>query len=380
MISGRSGRIRTCDPCVPNAVLYRAEPHSDKKAAYSVGFDAPQAAEMRNFVSVKTGLETLILPAGEAGAEAAARTLAAGGLVAFPTETVYGLGADAANATAIAHLYAAKGRPAFNPLIAHVADLAAAQRIGRFDARASALAEAFWPGPLTLVVPKTDNCPVADLATAGLDTIAIRIPAHKVAQAILRAFGGAVVAPSANISGHVSPTLAAHVESDLSGRIDLIVDGGPVEVGVESTIVGCFDTPMLLRPGGLSRERIEAVLGVPLARPPAEADCDDSQPLAPGMLASHYAPRAHVRLHAQDIAPDEALLAFGSARLPGADTAAAVMNLSPTADLDEAAANLFGYLRELDARSPRAIAVMAIPEEGLGEAINDRLRRAAVAR
>ncbi|QQO20522.1 threonylcarbamoyl-AMP synthase [Bradyrhizobium diazoefficiens] len=329
---------------------------------------------------MKTGLETLILPAGEAGAEAAARTLAAGGLVAFPTETVYGLGADAANATAIAHLYAAKGRPAFNPLIAHVADLAAAQRIGRFDARASALAEAFWPGPLTLVVPKTDNCPVADLATAGLDTIAIRIPAHKVAQAILRAFGGAVVAPSANISGHVSPTLAAHVESDLSGRIDLIVDGGPVEVGVESTIVGCFDTPMLLRPGGLSRERIEAVLGVPLARPPAEAGSDDSQPLAPGMLASHYAPRAHVRLHAQDIAPDEALLAFGSARLPGADTAAAVMNLSPTADLDEAAANLFGYLRELDARSPRAIAVMAIPEEGLGEAINDRLRRAAVAR
>lgn len=380
MISGRSGRIRTCDPCVPNAVLYRAEPHSDKKAAYSVGFDAPQAAEMRNFVPVKTGLETLILPAGEAGAEAAARTLAAGGLVAFPTETVYGLGADAANATAIAHLYAAKGRPAFNPLIAHVADLAAAQRIGRFDARASALAEAFWPGPLTLVVPKTDNCPVADLATAGLDTIAIRIPAHKVAQAILRAFGGAVVAPSANISGHVSPTLAAHVESDLSGRIDLIVDGGPVEVGVESTIVGCFDTPMLLRPGGLSRERIEAVLGVPLARPPAEAENDDSQPLAPGMLASHYAPRAHVRLHAQDIAPDEALLAFGSARLPGADTAAAVMNLSPTADLDEAAANLFGYLRELDARSPRAIAVMAIPEEGLGEAINDRLRRAAVTR
>lgn len=380
MISGRSGRIRTCDPCVPNAVLYRAEPHSDKKAAYSVGFDAPQAAEMRNFVPVKTGLETLILPAGEAGAEAAARTLAAGGLVAFPTETVYGLGADAANATAIAHLYAAKGRPAFNPLIAHVADLAAAQRIGRFDARASALAEAFWPGPLTLVVPKTDNCPVADLATAGLDTIAIRIPAHKVAQAILRAFGGAVVAPSANISGHVSPTLAAHVESDLSGRIDLIVDGGPVEVGVESTIVGCFDTPILLRPGGLSRERIEAVLGVPLARPPAEAESDDSQPLAPGMLASHYAPRAHVRLHAQDIAPDEALLAFGSARLPGADTAAAVMNLSPTADLDEAAANLFGYLRELDARSPRAIAVMAIPEEGLGEAINDRLRRAAVTR
>ncbi|KYG21454.1 translation factor Sua5, partial [Bradyrhizobium sp. AT1] len=224
---------------------------------------------------MKTGLETLILPAGAAGAEAAARTLAAGGLVAFPTETVYGLGADAANATAIAHLYAAKGRPAFNPLIAHVPDISAARRIGRFDARALQLAEAFWPGPLTLVVPKIEGCPVADLATAGLDTVAIRIPAHPVAQAILRAFGGAVVAPSANISGHVSPTLAAHVESDLSGRIDLIIDGGPVEVGVESTIVGCLNAPMLLRPGGLSRERIEAVLGAPLARPPLDADSDD---------------------------------------------------------------------------------------------------------
>ncbi|UQE01563.1 L-threonylcarbamoyladenylate synthase [Bradyrhizobium japonicum] len=329
---------------------------------------------------MKTGLETSILPAGQAGAEAAARILAAGGLVAFPTETVYGLGADAANATAIAHLYAAKGRPAFNPLIAHVADLAAARRIGRFDARALRLAEAFWPGPLTLVVPKTDDCPVAELATAGLDTVAIRIPAHPVAEAILRAFGGAVVAPSANISGHVSPTLAAHVESDLAGRIDLIVDGGPVTVGVESTIVGCFDAPMLLRPGGLSRERIEAVLGAALARPPVEAESDDSQPLAPGMLASHYAPRASVRLNARDVATGEALLAFGPDRLPGLEAAAAVMNLSPAADLDEAATNLFGYLRALDAKNPRAIAVMAVPEEGLGEAINDRLRRAAVAR
>ena len=329
---------------------------------------------------MKTGLETLILPAGQAAAEAAARTLGAGGLVAFPTETVYGLGADAANATAIAHLYAAKGRPAFNPLIAHVADLAAARRIGRFDARALKLAEAFWPGPLTLVVPKTEGCPVADLATAGLDTVAIRIPAHPVAEAILRAFGGAVVAPSANISGHVSPTLAAHVASDLAGRIDLIVNGGPVEVGVESTILGCFDTPMLLRPGGLSRERIEAVLGAALARPPVDAGSDDSQPLAPGMLASHYAPRASVRLDAQDVSPGEALLAFGPARLPGLDAASAVMNLSPSGDLDEAAANLFGHLRSLDARAPRAIAVMAIPEQDLGEAINDRLRRAAVAR
>jgi L-threonylcarbamoyladenylate synthase len=329
---------------------------------------------------VKTGLTTLILPAGPAAAEAAARTLAAGGLVAFPTETVYGLGADAANAAAIAHLYAAKGRPAFNPLIAHVADLAAARRIGWFDTRATALAEAFWPGPLTLVVPKTDNCPVAELATAGLDTVAIRVPAHPVAQEILRAFGGAVVAPSANISGHVSPTLAAHVEHDLSRRIDLIVDGGAVEVGVESTIVGCFEAPMLLRPGGLARERIEAVLGEALARPPVDVDSDSSQPLAPGMLASHYAPRASVRLNARDVALGEALLAFGPERLPGSELAASVMNLSASGDLDEAAANLFGYLRELDAKSPRGIAVMAIPEDGLGEAINDRLRRAAVAR
>ncbi|HXH43737.1 MAG TPA: L-threonylcarbamoyladenylate synthase [Bradyrhizobium sp.] len=322
----------------------------------------------------------MILPAGKAAAETAARRLAAGELVAFPTETVYGLGADAANATAIAHLYAAKGRPAFNPLIAHVPDLAAARRIGRIDARALSLAEAFWPGPLTLVVRKTKGCPVADLATAGLDTVAVRVPAHPVALAILRAFGGAVVAPSANISGHVSPTLATHVESDLAGRIDLIIDGGPVEVGVESTIVGCFEVPMLLRPGGLSRERIEAVLGMPLARPPIEAGSDDDQPLAPGMLASHYAPRALVRLEAREVAPGEALLAFGAQRLPGMGAAAAVMNLSPSGDLDEAAANLFGYLRSLDAKTPKAIAVMTIPAEGLGEAINDRLRRAAVAR
>src|SRR4051794_26069329 len=365
MKSGRSGRIRTCDPCVPNAVLYRAEPHSDKRPAYSVGFGAPQAAELRNLIPVKTGLETLILPAGEAGAEAAARTLAAGGLVAFPTETVYGLGADAGNAGAIAHLYAAKGRPAFNPLIAHVADLAAARRIGRFDACALRLAEAFWPGPLTLVVRKTENCPVAELATAGLDTVAIRIPAHPVAQAILRAFGGAVVAPSANLSGHVSPTLAAHVEGDLAGRIDLIVDGGPVAVGVESSIVGCFDEPMLLRPGGLPRGEIERVLGRTLVQPPEDADNDTGQPLAPGMLASHYAPRTRLRLNAERIEAGEALLAFGPGALPGADSANAVMNLSAQGDLNEAAANLFGYLRALDARGARAIAVMPVPDDGL---------------
>src|SRR5438477_2040716 len=279
-----------------------------------------------------TELSTRLVVAGDAAIAEAARVIAEGGLVAFPTETVYGLGADAGNAGAIAHLYAAKGRPAFNPLIAHVADLAAARRIGRFDARALRLAEAFWPGPLTLVVPKTENCPVAELATAGLDTVAIRIPAHPVAQAILRAFGGAVVAPSANLSGHVSPTDATHVESDLAGKIDLIVDGGPVEVGVESTIVGCFEQPMLLRPGGVPREDIERVLGRALSQAPQEAESDSAQPLAPGMLASHYAPRTRVRLNAERVGPDEALLAFGLHRLHGEDDAVAIMNLSAKSD------------------------------------------------
>jgi L-threonylcarbamoyladenylate synthase len=327
---------------------------------------------------VNVGLKTRILPAGEAAVAAAARALSQGGLVAFPTETVYGLGADATNAAAIAHLYQAKGRPAFNPLIAHVGDIEAARRIARFDARATALATAFWPGPLTLVLPKTKDCPVADLATAGLETIAIRVPAHPVARDILRAFGGPVVAPSANLSGHVSPTTAAHVHSDLAGRIDLIVDGGPVEVGVESTIVGCFAEPVLLRPGGLPRGDIERVLGRPLAQPPA--DGDDGQPLAPGMLASHYAPRTRVRLDAGRVEAGEALLAFGPVAVAGVDAATAVMNLSARGDLDEAAANLFGYLRALDARGARAIAVMPVPHHGLGEAINDRLRRAAVER
>jgi L-threonylcarbamoyladenylate synthase len=329
---------------------------------------------------VNVGLKTPILPAGEPAAAAAAHSLGEGGLVAFPTETVYGLGADATNPAAIARLYQAKGRPAFNPLIAHVGDISAARQIARFDDAAMALAEAFWPGPLTLVLPKTEGCAVAELATAGLDTVAIRIPAHPVARDILRLFGRPVAAPSANLSGHVSPTTAAHVESDLSGRIDLIVDGGAVAVGVESTIVGCFDQPMLLRPGGLARTEIERVLGRALLQPPVDADSDSGQPLAPGMLASHYAPRAKVRLHASQIEPGEALLAFGLGAISGIDAASAVMNLSARGDLAEAAANLFGFLRALDAKGVRTIAVMPIPDEGLGEAINDRLRRAAVGR
>jgi L-threonylcarbamoyladenylate synthase len=328
---------------------------------------------------VNVGLKTRILPAGAAATAAAARTLAEGGLAAFPTETVYGLGADAANAAAIARLYQAKGRPAFNPLIAHVGDLDAARKIARFDGVALRLAETFWPGPLTLVLPKALDCPVAELATAGLDTVAVRIPAHPVARDILRAFGRAVVAPSANLSGHVSPTAAAHVRGDLEGRIDLIVDGGAVEVGVESTIVGCFDTPMLLRPGGVPRAAIERVIGHALAKP-ADAGSETGQPLAPGMLASHYAPRARVRLHAEQVEPGEALLAFGPDKISGVDSAVTVLNLSVSGDLDEAAANLFGHLRALDASGAGAIAVMPVPNEWLGEAINDRLRRAAVGR
>jgi L-threonylcarbamoyladenylate synthase len=329
---------------------------------------------------VNVALTTQILPANEAAVANAADCLAGGGLVAFPTETVYGLGADATNAEAIARLYQAKGRPSFNPLIAHVGDLEAARRIARFDTQATALAHAFWPGPLTLVLPRTEDCPVADLATAGLDTIAIRVPAHPVAWAILRAFGGPVVAPSANLSGHVSPTNAAHVQHDLAGRIDLIVDGGPVAVGVESTIVGCFDQPLLLRPGGLPRGEIERVLGRTLVQPPVDADNASGQPLAPGMLASHYAPRTPVRLNAIRIEAGEALLAFGSDPVSGVDAASTVMNLSPRGDLTEAAANLFGYLRSLDAKGARTIAVMPVPHHGLGEAINDRLRRAAMGR
>jgi L-threonylcarbamoyladenylate synthase len=305
----------------------------------------------------------------------AAGILAAGGLVAFPTETVYGVGADATDGTAVARLYAAKGRPRFNPLIVHVADRATAQRLGKFDAAASSLAAAFWPGPLTLVLPKADDCPVAELATAGLDTIAVRVPAHSVAHALIAAAGRPLVAPSANRSGHVSPTTAAHVAADLGGRIDLILDGGPTPVGVESTIVACTSGhPVLLRPGGVPRAAIERILGRPLGEPaPTRADA----PQAPGMLASHYAPATRLRLDVDEVAPHEALLAFGPTVLPGAAQAVAVLNLSQAGDLVEAAANLFAHLRALDRAGARAIAVMPVPRAGLGEAINDRLARAA---
>jgi len=317
-------------------------------------------------------MATRFLTADHDAIAAGARVLRDGGLVAFPTETVYGLGADATNGAAVARIYAAKGRPRFNPLISHVADAKAALPLARFSDDAKLLAGVFWPGPLTLVLPKAEACPVSDLATAGLDSIAVRVPDHTIARDLLKAFGKPVVAPSANQSGHVSPTLAEHVRTDLDGRIDLIIDGGPASVGVESTIVACLGTPTLLRPGGLPRQVIERVLGHALAT--AEPTSEEA-PLAPGMLASHYAPKAKLRLNAREVRPGEALLAFGA----DAPSAATTLNLSDSADLIEAAANLFSHLRALDAAS-RHIAVMPIPDDGLGEAINDRLARAAAPR
>jgi L-threonylcarbamoyladenylate synthase len=322
---------------------------------------------------------TRVLAAGPSAIADAARCLRDGGLVAFPTETVYGLGADATNGAAVARLYAAKGRPSFNPLIAHVAELAAARTLATFDTAAERLAVAFWPGPLTLVLPRRAGNPVAELATAGLDSIALRVPAHPVAQSLIGALGRPVVAPSANRSGHVSPTTAPHVLADLGGRIDLIVDGGATPVGVESTIVACLDRPLLLRPGGLPRHEIERVLGRPLDD--ATADLLDAEaPVAPGLLASHYAPRARLRLQADHVRAGEALLAFGPNVPAGAEHAALTLNLSPRGDLIEAAANLFSHLRTLDGAAVASIAVMPVPNDGLGEAINDRLARAAAPR
>ncbi|MGD9922392.1 MAG: L-threonylcarbamoyladenylate synthase, partial [Pseudorhodoplanes sp.] len=253
--------------------------------------------------------KTRLIKAGPRAAQAAAECLARGGLVAFPTETVYGLGADATNGQAVARLYEAKGRPAFNPLIAHVADVESARKLAVFNADAERLAAAFWPGPLTLVLRRKPGCPVSDLATAGLDTVAIRVPDHALARDILHAFGRPVVAPSANVSGHVSATTAVHVLEDLDEKIDLIVDGGPAPVGIESTIVACLDQPVILRPGGLSRGDIAATLGHQLAQP---LESRDETPLAPGMLESHYAPRTRLRLNATQVGQGEALLAFGA--------------------------------------------------------------------
>jgi L-threonylcarbamoyladenylate synthase len=326
------------------------------------------------------GATTEIRRVNASAIKAAALILHRGGLVAFPTETVYGLGADATNGVAVAKLYAAKGRPSFNPLIVHVSDLAAAREIAHFNEAANRLV-AFWPGPLTLVLPKNPGCPVAELATAGLETIAVRVPAHPVAHDLLAIFGRPIVAPSANRSGHVSPTDAQHVLADLDGRVNLVLDGGSTPVGVESSIVACIDnSTRLLRPGGLPRADLERALGHPLVPEVAAINDTDEAPIAPGMLTSHYAPRARIRLNADCVHIDEAVLAFGAESLPGGQQAAMLLNLSERGDLVEAAANLFSHLRALDASGVASIAVMPVPFEGLGEAINDRLARAAAPR
>lgn len=313
---------------------------------------------------------TQLLPPDPAGLARAVALLRAGDLVAFPTETVYGLGGDAGNDRAVAAIFDAKGRPRFNPLIAHVADPDQAGRLAVFDDRARALAAAFWPGPLTLVLPLRADAGLSPLVTAGLPTVAVRMPAHPVARALLAAFGGPLAAPSANPSGRVSPTRAEHVMAGLAGRIAAVVDGGPCAVGVESTILALDGTPRLLRPGGVPVEALQTVLGAPVA-----VAADPARPQAPGQLASHYAPGAAVRLGVTAPAEGEVWLGFGPC--PGA-----ALNLSPAGDPVQAAANLFHMLRQADALAGPGgtIAVAPVPEAGLGRAINDRLRRAAAPR
>ena len=299
----------------------------------------------------------------------AADILRAGGLVAFPTETVYGLGADATNPVAVARIFEAKGRPRFNPLISHILGLDEAERHAHLHDHARALAERFWPGPLTLVAPRRPDSAVAELACAGLMTIALRSPAHPMARDLLAAFGDPIVAPSANRSGHVSATTAQHAADDLGVRVDLVLDGGPTQIGLESTIVAIDENgrATLLRSGALSRADIEAITG-PLTAPQRGA-ID-----APGMLESHYAPRARLRLDAEAPHAGEAYLAFGSSAPPQG------LTLSASGDLVEAAANLYAHLRALDASGAQTIAVAPIPPQGLGEAIRDRLQRAAAPR
>ena len=317
---------------------------------------------------------TAALPATEEEAiDRGARLLREGRLVAFPTETVYGLGGDATSDRAVADIFAAKGRPRFNPLIVHVQGRAEAEKLALFDEQACLIADRFWPGPLTLVLRRRETSGLSLLASAGLDTVALRAPAHPVAEALLRAAGRPIAAPSANRSGRVSPTIAAHVAAELGGRVDLILDGGACPVGVESTVLDLTGPrPLLLRPGGLTLEDLAETLG-----PIETAPEGETAPRAPGRLPSHYAPKLPVRLDAMDPRPGEALLAFGPAAPPGFSE---VLFLSRNGDLGEAAANLFAMLRRLDRPNFAGIAVMPIPQEGLGRAINDRLRRAAAPR
>ena len=324
-----------------------------------------------------------MIPPTQANIAEAARAIRAGGLVAFPTETVYGLGADATDGHAVARIFAAKGRPAFNPLIVHVADRDAASRLVAFDKRADRLAAAFWPGPLSLVLPRLGDCPVSLLVSAGLDTIAVRVPDHEIAQALLAEAGRPIAAPSANRAGEVSPTAADHVAQSLGAQAGLILDGGPAPLGLESTVLDLTGAaPLILRPGFVTAEQLAAVVGPLAAADSATEDepHDDTGPKSPGMAGRHYATRTPLRLEAETARAGEALLSFGPTRAR-ANTPDAIkeFNLSPAGDLIEAAANLFAMMREADQVGCSAIAVVPIPEYGLGIAINDRLRRAATA-
>jgi len=312
-------------------------------------------------------MDTRRLDASEEGIAEAARLIAAGELAAFPTETVYGLGGDATNDQAVAKIYAAKNRPDFNPLIVHGSGKAMLEAFVTFTSLAEKLAAAFWPGALTLVLKRKPDAPLSLLVSAGLDTVAVRVPDHPLAQALIEKAGRPIAAPSANLSTTISPTSADHVLDSLKGRIAAVLDGGPCAVGIESTVVDLTgERPTLLRPGGLEAERIEEITG-PLARP----EKDPQAPRSPGMMARHYAPNKPVGLNKTSFLDQEAILGFG----PTAPERA--LNLSPSGDLIEAAANLFAMLRQLDQGNWKAIAVMPIPETGLGLAINDRLKRAA---
>ena len=298
----------------------------------------------------------------------AADLLRAGALVAFPTETVYGLGADATNDASVAAIFAAKNRPAFNPLIVHLPDLAAAESLAVFDVRAREVADAFWPGPLSLVLPRATDCPLSRLVSAGLDTVALRLPSSVLARKLLVQAGVPIAAPSANKSGDLSPTEARHVGDAFGDEVSLVLDGGACAVGLESTVLDLSaPRPVLLRAGGITLEALAELLGEEIAI----AGSDDDAPRSPGMMSRHYAPATPLRMNADHAADGEALLGFGSV-FEDAD-----LNLSPAGDLVEAAANLFGYLHALDSRGRAGIAVVPIPENGLGRAINDRLRRAA---
>ncbi len=324
---------------------------------------------MARHINIETERDTAL--------QASVAELSAGRPIALPTETVYGLAADATNPAAITSIYKTKGRPQFNPLICHMADLAMAERYAVFDPVSRTLAEAFWPGPLTLVLPLRPGSGIHSLATAGLDTVGIRVP-KGFAGDLIRRFDRPLAAPSANSSGKISPTSAAHVEADLGQKINLILDGGAASVGVESTIVKveADGRVRLLRPGGIVTAEIERVAGLRLERPEKASAAIE----APGMLASHYAPGATVRLNATSVLPGEALIRFGGIAISGEERAHAVLDLSPAGDLAEAAANLFDYLKAADASGADTIAITTIPTHGLGEAINDRLSRAAAPR